>query len=605
MAEELTPNEEAAGEAVEAEVVAPDLTMLNNDELVELEATLVSEYETASTTEAFAAGDLGEATDIVEAIEIVQSEMVRRASVSALDARAFSTMGAEFSAAVAEAEVTPEEVAELEALLVEEEAPAEVVAEVPEVVVPEVSSDAAVSSDDIEVVTDPAQAKETVALSDETTEISPDGLAGDKPVVVEAPIALRASADVPGYAAGQALPDLKAVAKAFMAKRPSVRGTDVSNDGYRYLVASVEADYPEDRILGNDVTANMYKVEAVTSPAAIVASGGFCAPLTPYYKLQLFGDTDRPVRDSLPMFKADRGGIRFSASPKLSNLAGSSRRTTAVQDAAGYTNQTPAGTTAPKPCLHITCPAESTAVVEAVSRCLTFGNLAARTHPENVEQWLSLSMIEFSRYAEVELLDMISASSTAVTAAQWGGATASLLEQVTLAVTAFKARNRVRKGIVMKAMLPFWAKELIKTDLSHQPPYEGVDQYGVTDAMIASWFAARGISITWYQDNTTAAGVPFAVQGAGALIDWPDTIVWFLFPEGAFLYLDGGSLDLGLVRDSTLNSANDYQIWAEEFFSIVYLGTEAYKVTSTVAPNGNYGGKLDGTVKPGSYVGAV
>ena len=52
------------------------------------------------------------------------------------------------------------------------------------------------------------------------------------------------------------------------------------------------------------------------------------------------------------------------------------------------------------------------------------------------------------------------------------------------------------------------------------------------------------------------------------------------------MYLDGGALDLGLVRDSTLNSQNDYQIFYEEFFGLAFIGLESFKVTSNVCPNG-------------------
>jgi hypothetical protein len=34
---------------------------------------------------------------------------------------------------------------------------------------------------------------------------------------------------------------------------------------------------------------------------------------------------------------------------------------------------------------------------------------------------------------------------------------------------------------------------------------------------------------------------------------------------GTFLYLDGGTLDLGLVRDSQLENVSDYQIFGEAF----------------------------------------
>jgi hypothetical protein len=35
------------------------------------------------------------------------------------------------------------------------------------------------------------------------------------------------------------------------------------------------------------------------------------------------------------------------------------------------------------------------------------------------------------------------------------------------------------------------------------------------------------------------------------------------FPAGHFLHLDGGGLELGIMRDSTVNSSNDYEVFEE------------------------------------------
>ncbi len=45
-------------------------------------------------------------------------------------------------------------------------------------------------------------------------------------------------------------------------------------------------------------------------------------------------------------------------------------------------------------------------------------------------------------------------------------------------------------------------------------------------------------------------------------------LVWYLFPEGAIQFLDAGRLDLGVVRDSTLDATNDYETFVETFEGI-------------------------------------
>jgi hypothetical protein len=68
--------------------------------------------------------------------------------------------------------------------------------------------------------------------------------------------------------------------------------------------------------------------------------------------------------------------------------------------------------------------------------------------------------------------------------------------------------------------------------------------------------------------------------------EFTDTFVWYLFAEGTFLFLDGGTLDLGIIRDSTLVGTNDYKMFVETFEGVAKVGVESLKVTSTISVNG-------------------
>ena len=63
-------------------------------------------------------------------------------------------------------------------------------------------------------------------------------------------------------------------------------------------------------------------------------------------------------------------------------------------------------------------------------------------------------------------------------------------------------------------------------------------------------------------------------------------MVWYLFAEGTFLFLDGGTHDIGIVRDSTLVGTNDYIQFTENFEAVAMVGVESYKVTSTFTGTG-------------------
>jgi hypothetical protein len=99
-------------------------------------------------------------------------------------------------------------------------------------------------------------------------------------------------------------------------------------------------------------------------------------------------------------------------------------------------------------------------------------------------------------------------------------------------------------------------------------------------AEIEGYIASRGINITWHIDDFTGS------QGSGAMNEFTDTFTWYIFAEGTFLFLDGGTLDLGIIRDSSLVGTNDYKMFVETFEGVAKVGVESLKVVSTISVNG-------------------
>jgi len=466
----------------------------------------------------------------------------------------------------------------------------------------EIDSEVAASEDKVKGTTlaaeETPEAEATEAEAEEpapeevTASLSPNGLdapEGSEPTPKTAqPYVITAGADIPATPAGAELPNMTAVAEAFIARRGNFRGVDRAGDGDRVIVASVKADFPEERWLKKgEASGNQEKVDALVAaleqgadPQALVASGGICAPAEPYYGLQNLSGADRPVRDMFPVFGADRGAITFITPPRLTDLANAIGIRTAAQDASGYPP------TALKAPLRVTCGVQQTVTIQAIYRHLIFGNFGARTFPEQVETWLALSLAQHARVAETALLDRLAASSTAITAAATYGASRTLLPQIDQALASFKSRHRITESRQFRWAGPSWTKELMRADIARQQ-FPGFPEAGyITDEMITSWFRSRGVTPTFYLDTPTGAGMQFGAQSAGAMLGFPTTVVWYLYPEGSFLFLDGGTLDLGLVRDSTLNQTNDYSVFAETFENLAFVGIESYQVTSTVCPSG-------------------
>ena len=201
---------------------------------------------------------------------------------------------------------------------------------------------------------------------------------------------------------------MSAVAEAMSKRLHSLRRVN-GGDGEQHIVASISTQFPEARTLNQDAQANWDKVQAVVGPEALVAAGGHQAPFEVKYDIFGLGSAVRPVRDALPRFQADRGGIRFITPPALSAYPGAVGIWTAANDSA----ETPSP--ASKLSLTVAAAAETTAATDAVTLQLQFGNLMSRAYPELIARHNELGLIQHAREAEGNLLAKIAASSTAVT----------------------------------------------------------------------------------------------------------------------------------------------------------------------------------------------
>ena len=63
-----------------------------------------------------------------------------------------------------------------------------------------------------------------------------------------------------------------------------------------------------------------------------------------------------------------------------------------------------------------------------------------------------------------------------------------------------------------------------------------------------------------------------------------------VYAAGTFMRGNGLTLDLGVVRDSTLNETNDHTAgWTEECFLVAMVGHESRQYTISFAVNGRTG----------------
>ena len=413
------------------------------------------------------------------------------------------------------------------------------------------------------------EAPVTAAASEEAFEAPADRRPAARTSV--APVAITAGADIPGYTAGSTVQTMSEVAE-LMAKRLHGLRRVNGGDGEQHIVASVTTEFPEERTLTQDAEANWAKVSAVTSYEALVASGGHVAPFETKYDVFGLGSTNRPVRDSLARFQADRGGIRFVTPPVLSAYGNAVGVWTAANDAAA--EPSPAAKTS----LTVTAASENSVATDAVTLQMQFGNLATRAYPELIARHNELGLIQHAREAEQYLLGKIATASTAVTSTSLIGFGRDFLVQMGRAAAAYRSRHRMEADAPLRAIVPGWVKDAMVADLALAMPGDSTLAAG---SEIDGYVASRGINLTVSLDQNV-----FGAQSAAAMLEFPDSFTWYLFAEGSFLFLDGGTLDLGIIRDSTLVGTNDYKMFVETFEGIAFVGVEALAITSTISVNG-------------------
>lgn len=442
------------------------------------------------------------------------------------------------------------------------------------------------ASDDASDESELASTEDTAELSADPTSPMEDAVTAsgiepqDEGVVVTPPadhlptpssaatITITAGADIPGYGAGSTLSDMLDVAKAFSKRLHTLRGVTAGGSGEQYTIATMNFDYPEERRLTGDDPSNWSKIQNVVSPAALTAAAGICAPLTTIYDVNTVGITDRPVRDALARFNADRGGVRLYGTPTLD------------PDAVGIWNTSG---TATKTCGDADCSDPSETMVDAVYSCLKFSNFTNRFFPEMIKANTDLALIAHAKLAEINLLQGIQAGSIKVThTASGAGAAREMLLVVSMAAMNLRRRYRLADDQPLHAIIPTFVRDTMRADLALQAPGDGLDVLTVADAQIESFFRARKINVTWSIESIDSSGnsVEAPTQGAGALALFEDEANFVLYPEGKFLFLDGGTLDLGVVRDGTMVAANEYSTFVETFEAVAPVaGAEALWVT--------------------------
>lgn len=454
--------------------------------------------------------------------------------------------------------------------------------------------------------------RETGGLSGPRHRLNPSlsGARANAPAVTapSSQLAITASVGLPGqFEAGASIRDLAQVgnlmeqrAKSmgdqggrFSARRPGdpyggVQIASIKNNWGDNFTETTSSDVLQayiERVQGQRLASRF---------ESLVAAGGWCAPSQNRY--DFFNIACEGGAIDLPTFGVERGGVNFPVSPSLADTF-----SPALPWYTAFSNATVpwlwteaddilAVTGSPtKPCIRVPCSNMSNVRFECYGICLTAGNLADNAWPESTRNFLRLLMAaHFHAQNARYISSIITAAGTAITGCttEGAGAVAPLLATAELGAWDYRTKFGMCDSDVLEWILPAWAKGVIRADLAKRTGVS--DWMCVPDSAIASWFDCRGLRVQFVDDfQVRAAGQPGA---STAITQYPSYVNGLLYAAGTVARGNGMSLDLGVVRDSTLNSTNDFTAaWMEECHLIAQFGHEVRNYRINICPDGTTG----------------
>lgn len=340
---------------------------------------------------------------------------------------------------------------------------------------------------------------------------------------------------------------------------------------------SLTKDYDESRQLGNNADQNNRRLVDVfgfgeaTRPQT--AAGGLCGPGDVDHSHPICADRGRPIRDSLVQFNASRGQVGYHPAAGMGDVEGG---------VSIWTNEMDAGAIASgltKPCPPVECPDELNAEVDAVVRCLTIGNFQARFSPEFWASRLELLLAAHDRAAEQKSLVEIHEGSAGVIADNTGNNVIdNFLSNVNSIIASDRAIQRKLTGQYIVLTDSYVRTQLRNQVIRNLGIANNVEAIQIADGVISGWLSEAGARAVWTEDGTVndTTGDHNIPTTVGTL---PNATV-YIYPEDAWFFLDGGTLDLGTeITDSSLNAVNNRQAFAETFEKTAFRGCSSYFFT--------------------------
>lgn len=563
-----------------------DLSALDNDELVSLHEAALAEFDELNAQTPRTPDTVARMREIRDGLNSLKGEITARREVDeeaeALAAEVHTPTEEPAEPAAESEPAADEEPAEPEAAATEEPATAS-----EEPAEPASTDPAPSTTAEATPAAAPEPEAEPVAASATPSRPSASDIVANgngepveatlEPAPTRTPATIVAAANLPGHNTGETL-DMDGVVRAF---HDRVRGFPKGRaPGFvRSGVARIHKPFADDQVVPEGQDAGPYMDRATDESqlpnGSLVAAGGWCAPSETIYDLCTLETTDGLI--SLPSVGVSRGGVRHTLGPDFRAIYDSTGFTfTEADDIAGDYD----GAGGDKPCAVVPCPDFSEDRLEVAGLCITAGILQDTAYPELTRRFVEGSLVGHAHRLNDLKISKIVAGSTAVTPTAFtnAGPTMNLLSAIELVGTDMRYRNRMANAQALEVILPFWARGVVRADLSNRL---GVDMLAVTDSMMSNWFAIRNVSVQYvydWQDDLAdgASGFGFV----NPIQAWPTTLDFLIYPSGTWVAGEEDVITLDAIYDSVNLPKNNYTaLFTEEGFLIMQRCHDSRVVT--------------------------
>lgn len=430
---------------------------------------------------------------------------------------------------------------------------------------------------------------------------------------------LIAAAGVPNFEAGQALPTMLDVAKAFEARsyghnalsKANRRGAPVM-----YPVAQLVRDYPaefsvngdetdypkllnvmdESRLPGGSLIESArlrYEETKKNHPErdALVAAQGWCAPSETDYDICLQISTDGML--DAPEVQARRGGIRHNTGIEFDTIFGD------CTTHPGYFDLTEAQVAAGSPtktCVEIPCPDFTDDRLGVTGLCLTGNILAIRGYPEFTATFTRGALAALAHLVNREQIAEVVAGSTAVNlsaAAPWatdGSTVSQVLSAVEMAIMDISYRLRLQQNSTLDVVMPFWIGAQMRADWIRRNGGNYSEMLTLSDEAINAAFRARRARVQYVYDwqdafaDCVSGGQPGSDTPISSL---PSTLDFLVYPAGTWIRAVNDVITLNSVYDSTLLATNQVtHLFTETGWKMMRMCPISRVYTVPVCPSG-------------------